>query len=639
YEASTSSSSSSPSLDSDASASLRSLFSASLITVDAASAAANSSTACFTIASSTATMTDFVGYSLLLSTAFNNTASLDQYLLMRMDYENFYISAFQLSAKLLVVVVVVEMAQEFNCSGFTGSGERYHQTYYQALLVFLSQNQPSGSVSCTAPASNVLPCRSSCLTAYNSLSAVFSDTTICPGKDTTSARATALAGYKALCEYLPGGTSSNLPASTACLASVAEERTQCGFPLFADAEKYCAVATTSTASSSGAVTANATDTCCTSLAQFALPATLTASASATASSTAAASTSATASASPLSTATLIGIVVAGVTALFIAGAVVFFVVRKRRDEAAAAASGAPPGVAKSGALATASWDRRGAASSGLSPMTTGLDSYAASSGIYNTRPGAPSGGTSGSGSGSGSGLSGGSGGPGTRGMAPAGSGSGSIVPVSQMSFAPYSPMTPLSSSVFVQPPLQPSLPPFPPPLQPPPSPPRGVAVASVPPGPSGMFNNNKGGNTNAAAAAAAMAMVSGVGLGGAAAIRRASTATPASDVGVASSSDVRASSSVEIDEDGRVRRRHSSLGTSAAESEAGSLLMRAVFDYDGQMDDELSFRVGQIITVTALFDDGWGHGMLDGLRGAFPLSCVVPVEDESEANAAASSAA
>ncbi len=48
--------------------------------------------------------------------------------------------------------------------------------------------------------------------------------------------------------------------------------------------------------------------------------------------------------------------------------------------------------------------------------------------------------------------------------------------------------------------------------------------------------------------------------------------------------------------------------------------VRALFDYNGETSAELSFKKGDIITVTEKDDSGWWQGELNGAVGAFPSS-------------------
>ena len=45
-------------------------------------------------------------------------------------------------------------------------------------------------------------------------------------------------------------------------------------------------------------------------------------------------------------------------------------------------------------------------------------------------------------------------------------------------------------------------------------------------------------------------------------------------------------------------------------------------DYDAQQTDELTIRVGEIITDVVKIDDGWLEGVLRGKRALFPDNFV-----------------
>ena len=49
----------------------------------------------------------------------------------------------------------------------------------------------------------------------------------------------------------------------------------------------------------------------------------------------------------------------------------------------------------------------------------------------------------------------------------------------------------------------------------------------------------------------------------------------------------------------------------------------ALFDYDADADDEISFVTGDIILVENKIDDGWWHGSNKGDHGLFPANYVV----------------
>ena len=48
----------------------------------------------------------------------------------------------------------------------------------------------------------------------------------------------------------------------------------------------------------------------------------------------------------------------------------------------------------------------------------------------------------------------------------------------------------------------------------------------------------------------------------------------------------------------------------------------ALFDYEGQEADELTFKVGDVITILSKEDEGWWTGNLRGKKGLFPSNYV-----------------
>ena len=52
--------------------------------------------------------------------------------------------------------------------------------------------------------------------------------------------------------------------------------------------------------------------------------------------------------------------------------------------------------------------------------------------------------------------------------------------------------------------------------------------------------------------------------------------------------------------------------------------MLAIYDYQKDKDDELSFNEGQLIYVTRKNDDGWWEGVMEGMMGLFPGNYVEP---------------
>jgi phosphoketolase len=54
--------------------------------------------------------------------------------------------------------------------------------------------------------------------------------------------------------------------------------------------------------------------------------------------------------------------------------------------------------------------------------------------------------------------------------------------------------------------------------------------------------------------------------------------------------------------------------------------VRAIYDYDGVEEDELTFKAGDIITKLSEMDDqGWCEGRFQGKLGLFPSDYVEPV--------------
>ena len=51
-------------------------------------------------------------------------------------------------------------------------------------------------------------------------------------------------------------------------------------------------------------------------------------------------------------------------------------------------------------------------------------------------------------------------------------------------------------------------------------------------------------------------------------------------------------------------------------------LVEAIYEYEKDKDDELSFKPGDTIYVVKMNDDGWYEGVLNGVAGLFPGNYV-----------------
>ncbi|KAJ3025254.1 UNVERIFIED_CONTAM: hypothetical protein HDU68_007324 [Siphonaria sp. JEL0065] len=55
--------------------------------------------------------------------------------------------------------------------------------------------------------------------------------------------------------------------------------------------------------------------------------------------------------------------------------------------------------------------------------------------------------------------------------------------------------------------------------------------------------------------------------------------------------------------------------------------VRVVHEYRAELEDELSLCDGDVVDVVEFFDDGWACGLIGGVKGAFLLACVAPLEE------------
>ncbi|KNE54147.1 hypothetical protein AMAG_00145 [Allomyces macrogynus ATCC 38327] len=59
----------------------------------------------------------------------------------------------------------------------------------------------------------------------------------------------------------------------------------------------------------------------------------------------------------------------------------------------------------------------------------------------------------------------------------------------------------------------------------------------------------------------------------------------------------------------------------------GRRLVRVTFDFDGESDQELTLRRGQVVAVLDEIDSGWWIGECNGARGMFPANYTEPITD------------
>ena len=56
----------------------------------------------------------------------------------------------------------------------------------------------------------------------------------------------------------------------------------------------------------------------------------------------------------------------------------------------------------------------------------------------------------------------------------------------------------------------------------------------------------------------------------------------------------------------------------------------ALFDYEGEEEDELTFSQGDVIALLELIGQDWGRGQIHGRIGIFPLNFAEVVEPPEE---------
>ena len=69
-------------------------------------------------------------------------------------------------------------------------------------------------------------------------------------------------------------------------------------------------------------------------------------------------------------------------------------------------------------------------------------------------------------------------------------------------------------------------------------------------------------------------------------------------------------------------------GTSSRSSseEPQGQLMRAIYDYSGSQEDDISFCEGDLVRIMYEGKDGWAEGLLGGKYGYVPIAYFEPVQ-------------
>ncbi|KAI8803587.1 hypothetical protein BJ742DRAFT_490667 [Cladochytrium replicatum] len=141
----------------------------------------------------------------------------------------------------------------YKCSGWDGSGQRYHVSSLCYYLV-----QQSG---CTQPSAVTPLCKTSCDNFIGSLKSIFANTTACPATDSEGVlRRNSVTTPSELAPFAHFCTVLTVTNSTggACAEGVSYEMNSCGFFTADEAKAHCAT--------------NAADPCCATMTQAALTA-------------------------------------------------------------------------------------------------------------------------------------------------------------------------------------------------------------------------------------------------------------------------------------------------------------------------------------------------------------------------------
>ncbi|KAJ3358011.1 hypothetical protein HDU83_000068 [Entophlyctis luteolus] len=169
---------------------------------------------CFTVSNTSMLMSDFAGFSVMVDprAGLLNTASLDAFL----------------DEKLRITSYQHQFRTFYGCPGYDGS-QRFRLSMLETELILKSQN-----LGCPSPASNTLICPETCFAAVVSLSEIFSDSAMCDqitSSSITANRERSLVRYANMCRQLPRVSN--------CIVAVAHESTLCGFSDRSHARAFC----------------------------------------------------------------------------------------------------------------------------------------------------------------------------------------------------------------------------------------------------------------------------------------------------------------------------------------------------------------------------------------------------------------
>ncbi|KAH6559736.1 hypothetical protein BASA50_000811 [Batrachochytrium salamandrivorans] len=195
---------------------------------------------CFKLTNSQA-CPDLSNYYIMPSAEFTDVSSFDTYLQGQRDNSTTFIDSFK---------------KAFDCPSYPGHLMRFSQSTTCYLMVSASVQVCPASPPAPAPAqaSRVL-CKSTCTTYINSLTSIFSNTTMCsntPSDTAASYRRAAIGTGGPTMSYADFCNTLSTDDLTVCSAGIKTDILRCGFAQASDAAPYCAK--------------NKTDSCCTTIA-------------------------------------------------------------------------------------------------------------------------------------------------------------------------------------------------------------------------------------------------------------------------------------------------------------------------------------------------------------------------------------